>query len=196
MFFSTLLSDLVLTLSSALYVPHATIETSALLKYPRCESAASRREWRTLSIDEKANWISAVNCLANLPHDDALNPTFDTSFSRIPIVNSSSSYYDGEHSSPSINPLPSGMHLCSFFPTFTRLRVHAYGCALFGSYMIDGAEYSLFFLDLNYKIHFTGLFFPWHRWYLQVFEDSLKSKCGYRGASPYWNWALGDTPVS
>lgn len=53
-----------------------------------------------------------------------------------------------------------------------------------------------FLLDLNYRIHFTGLFFPWHRWYLQVFEDSLKSKCGYRGASPYWNWALGDAPVS
>lgn len=112
MFFSTLLSDLILTLSSALYVPQATIDTSALSKYPRCESAAVRREWRSLSVDEKANWISAVNCLANLPHDDALRPTFDTAFSRIPIVNSSSSYYDGEYSAPYINPLPSDVHSC------------------------------------------------------------------------------------
>lgn len=90
----------------------ATIDTSALSKYPRCESAAVRREWRSLSVDEKANWISAVNCLANLPHDDALSPTFDTAFSRIPIVNSSSSYYDGKYSAPSIDSLPSDMHLC------------------------------------------------------------------------------------
>jgi len=43
-------------------------------------------------------------------------------------------------------------------------------------------------MDLNTRIHFTGLFFPWHRWYVAVYEQKLKSECGYKGVSPYWNW--------
>jgi len=43
-------------------------------------------------------------------------------------------------------------------------------------------------MDLNWKIHFTGLFLPWHRYYLQYFEDSLIEKCGYKGVQPYWDW--------
>jgi len=45
-------------------------------------------------------------------------------------------------------------------------------------------------MDLNIKIHFAGLFFPWHRYYLQYFEDTLIQKCGYKGATPYWDWTL------
>ncbi|KAF8495782.1 Di-copper centre-containing protein [Russula emetica] len=48
-------------------------------------------------------------------------------------------------------------------------------------------------MDLNIRIHFTGLFLPWHRWYTDVFEKSLKTKCGYTGASPYWDWTI-DAP--
>jgi len=48
-------------------------------------------------------------------------------------------------------------------------------------------------MDLNTRIHFTGLFLPWHRWYVHVFEKSLKDKCGYTGSSPYWNWTI-DSP--
>jgi len=48
-------------------------------------------------------------------------------------------------------------------------------------------------MDLNTRIHWTGLFFPWHRWYLHAFEESLKNKCGYAGVSPYWNWTI-DAP--
>ncbi|KAJ7881447.1 tyrosinase copper-binding domain-containing protein [Mycena leptocephala] len=43
-------------------------------------------------------------------------------------------------------------------------------------------------MDLTHHIHWTGLFFPWHRWYLHVFEDALRNRCGYRGALPYWDW--------
>jgi len=43
-------------------------------------------------------------------------------------------------------------------------------------------------MDLNTKIHFTGLFFPFHRYYVQFFEDSLTKKCGYKGTTPYWDW--------
>jgi len=48
-------------------------------------------------------------------------------------------------------------------------------------------------MDLNTRIHFTGQFLPWHRWYVYVFEESLKNKCGYTGVSPYWNWTI-DAP--
>ena len=44
------------------------------------------------------------------------------------------------------------------------------------------------------QIHFTGQFLPWHRWYVHVFEESLKNKCGFTGVSPYWNWTIGHHP--
>jgi len=34
------------------------------------------------------------------------------------------------------------------------------------------------------------LFFPWHRQYVQYFEDVLTGKCGYTGVMPYWDWTL------
>ena len=46
-------------------------------------------------------------------------------------------------------------------------------------------------MDLNTVIHFTGQFFPWHRWYLYTFENALKNRCKYNGVSPYWNWTIG-----
>jgi len=41
------------------------------------------------------------------------------------------------------------------------------------------------------QIHFTGLFLPWHRWYVHFLESVMKTKCGFSGASPYWNWSSG-----
>ncbi|KAI0271790.1 Di-copper centre-containing protein [Russula aff. rugulosa BPL654] len=48
-------------------------------------------------------------------------------------------------------------------------------------------------MDLNIRIHGTGQFLPWHRWYVHVFEESLKKKCGYTGTTPYWDWTI-DSP--
>jgi len=42
------------------------------------------------------------------------------------------------------------------------------------------------------QIHGTGFFLPWHRIYVQAFEDALRSKCGYTGVQPYWDWTKGD----
>lgn len=39
------------------------------------------------------------------------------------------------------------------------------------------------------EIHATGLFFPWHRHYVQIFEKALREECGYSGYQPYWDWA-------
>ncbi|EUC60359.1 tyrosinase tyrosinase: common central domain protein [Rhizoctonia solani AG-3 Rhs1AP] len=43
-------------------------------------------------------------------------------------------------------------------------------------------------MNLNPIIHNTGLFLPWHRWYLQSWTDALRTQCGYKGVTPYWAW--------
>jgi len=45
-------------------------------------------------------------------------------------------------------------------------------------------------MDLNTRIHFTGMFFPWHRYFVQYFENALTQKCGYKGVTPYWDWTI------
>jgi tyrosinase len=45
-------------------------------------------------------------------------------------------------------------------------------------------------MDLNHQVHFTGLFLPWHRWYLHSLEGALKTECGFKGSIPYWNWSM------
>lgn len=44
---------------------------------------------------------------------------------------------------------------------------------------------------IDEQIHYTGLFFPWHRYYVQWFENMLVEKCGYKGTTPYWDWTQG-----
>ncbi|KAJ5892138.1 N-acetyl-6-hydroxytryptophan oxidase ivoB [Penicillium subrubescens] len=36
----------------------------------------------------------------------------------------------------------------------------------------------------------AGLFLPWHRYFLWLFEKALREECGYKGYLPYWNWPL------
>ncbi|KAH9892510.1 Di-copper centre-containing protein [Cubamyces lactineus] len=110
-----------------------------------CTHPAVRREWRKLTSDERAEWIASINCLANLPHDDALTPSVDPSISRIGPVNTSGSYWDD------------------------IVYVH---------------------MDLNTKIHETGLFLPFHRLYVHAVEKAMKERCGYTGAFPYWDWTI------
>ncbi|KAB5593114.1 hypothetical protein CTheo_3416 [Ceratobasidium theobromae] len=46
-------------------------------------------------------------------------------------------------------------------------------------------------MNLNPVIHWTGLFFPWHRVYLHEWTNALRSRCGYKGIVPYWAWEKG-----
>lgn len=39
-------------------------------------------------------------------------------------------------------------------------------------------------------IHFNGIFFPWHRYLLHLYEQALQNECGYVGAHPFWDWSL------
>jgi hypothetical protein len=35
-------------------------------------------------------------------------------------------------------------------------------------------------------IHSTGVFLPWHRYFLVVWEDILQKECGWDQPIPYW----------
>jgi Common central domain of tyrosinase. len=39
-------------------------------------------------------------------------------------------------------------------------------------------------------VHSSGLFLPFHRYYVHLYEKALREECGYRGAQPYWDWTL------
>ncbi|KAK4150399.1 hypothetical protein C8A00DRAFT_46195 [Chaetomidium leptoderma] len=48
-------------------------------------------------------------------------------------------------------------------------------------------------LLLTPVVHLDGLFLPFHRFYLQLYETALRTECGYTGAHPYWDWTLSYT---
>ncbi|KAK0649934.1 hypothetical protein B0T16DRAFT_492448 [Cercophora newfieldiana] len=39
-------------------------------------------------------------------------------------------------------------------------------------------------------VHASGLFLPYHRYYVWLYEKALREECGYKGAQPYWDWTL------
>ncbi|KAL8951513.1 MAG: hypothetical protein Q9222_002516 [Ikaeria aurantiellina] len=38
------------------------------------------------------------------------------------------------------------------------------------------------------QVHFSGLFFQYHRHATWTYEKALQEECGYRGTQPYWDW--------
>ncbi|KAI0743507.1 Di-copper centre-containing protein [Daedaleopsis nitida] len=93
-----------------------------------CTRPSVRREWRQLTINERAQWIAAINCLSTLPHDDALAPSIDPSVSKIPPVNTSGSYWDDlvyVHMDLNIR-----IHGTGYFLPFHRLYVQAVETAI------------------------------------------------------------------
>ncbi|KAF4637011.1 hypothetical protein G7Y89_g1074 [Cudoniella acicularis] len=38
--------------------------------------------------------------------------------------------------------------------------------------------------------HGSAAFYPWHRYFIHVYEKSLKEDCEYNGNLPYWDWTL------
>ncbi|KAK0619557.1 hypothetical protein B0T14DRAFT_391676, partial [Immersiella caudata] len=44
-------------------------------------------------------------------------------------------------------------------------------------------------LTMPAPVHGEPVFLPWHRYFVQVYEDALRSECGYTGAAMYWDWA-------
>ncbi|KAK8118267.1 uncharacterized protein PG998_006548 [Apiospora kogelbergensis] len=48
---------------------------------------------------------------------------------------------------------------------------------------------------LDKTIHTVAMFLPWHRLFVQVYEDSLRD-CGYTGPMAYWDWTLDTADVT
>lgn len=40
------------------------------------------------------------------------------------------------------------------------------------------------------NIHFNGHLFAWHRHFVWLYEQALRTECDYKGAQPYWDWTL------
>lgn len=53
---------------------------------------------------------------------------------------------------------------------------------------MDDLVYTHFALNLD--IHFVANFLPWHRWYVQLHEDLLRTECDFTGTQPYWDWSI------
>lgn len=59
---------------------------------------------------------------------------------------------------------------------------------------MDDLVYTHF--TLNSNIHFVANFLPWHRWYVQLHEDLLRTECGFTGIQPYWDWSIDADAVN
>ncbi|CAH0045811.1 unnamed protein product [Clonostachys solani] len=92
-----------------------------------------RREYGSLSKQERLNYIEAVKCLQKLP-------------------------------------------------TRTPQSVAAGAKSRFDDFVVVHIQQTL-------DIHFSGVFQPWHRWFLHRYEKALREECGYEGYQPYWDWA-------
>lgn len=51
-------------------------------------------------------------------------------------------------------------------------------------------DYSVVHVTQTNKIHLSGFFLTWHRYYLYLFEKDLRETCGYRGRYPYWDFSV------
>lgn len=49
-------------------------------------------------------------------------------------------------------------------------------------------DYSAVHINQTKAIHLNGFFLTWHRMFIWLYERDLKTKCGYNGTQPYWNW--------
>jgi tyrosinase len=99
-----------------------------------------RHGWRTLSGEDRQEYISAVLCLRSQP--SVLAPSKQTLYDDFPWIHS----------------------------------------------------------RVGYFTHNSAPFLPWHRYFLHVYERTLREKCNYTGGLVYWDWtldseAIEDSPV-
>ncbi|KAH7018046.1 uncharacterized protein B0I36DRAFT_435445 [Microdochium trichocladiopsis] len=133
MHFLQLLS-LALPLSLAVAVPYGAAPGGCKPSSPACcSNPLIRKEWRTLTTQQKQSYISAVKCLQSKPAK--LSNLYSASKSR--------------------------------FDDFQASHV-----------------------DLTPNIHWNAPFLPWHRYFISLYEQELRTTCGYTGAQPYWKLAL------
>ena len=61
-------------------------------------------------------------------------------------------------------------------------------------------DFTVVHIQQTLYIHFSGVFPPWHRWFVHSYEKALREECGYKGYQPYWDWpkyahAPQDSPI-
>jgi len=57
-------------------------------------------------------------------------------------------------------------------------------------------QYQAVHAQLGMAIHLVGHFLPWHRQIVTMFNNELRTVCGYDGPTPYWDWAMdADSPA-
>ena len=123
-----------------------------------------------------------LQCIAKSPHNPKIAPVVDPSISLIPPITPNSSYYDGRAFYC--------LHL-HFTHRSSRFCIYSYGSQCFGKLESTPLPPPPHWGDFL-QIHNTGFFLPWHRLYVQTFEDALRSECGYNGVQPYWDWTKGN----
>ncbi|CAF9937036.1 MAG: hypothetical protein HETSPECPRED_010536 [Heterodermia speciosa] len=58
-------------------------------------------------------------------------------------------------------------------------------------------DYQAVHINSTFIIHFNGRFLPWHRYFVSVYEQALRSQCNYTGYQPYWEWStFANDPVA
>ncbi|KAK3690550.1 hypothetical protein B0T22DRAFT_499870 [Podospora appendiculata] len=61
-------------------------------------------------------------------------------------------------------------------------------------------DFTVTHIQQTLSIHYSGIFQPWHRWFVYQYEKALCDECGYTGYQPYWDWpkyaaAPQDSPI-
>ena len=54
-------------------------------------------------------------------------------------------------------------------------------------------DYAVIHVSRSQYVHNSGYFLTWHRYFVWLFEQDLRSVCGYTGRYPYWNFASTST---
>lgn len=49
---------------------------------------------------------------------------------------------------------------------------------------------------IGYSTHHSAAFLPWHRYFLQLYHDTLRTRCNYTGELVYWDWTLDSSDLS
>lgn len=55
-------------------------------------------------------------------------------------------------------------------------------------------DFALVHYNLANEIHSVAAFLPWHRFFVHVYEEALRTECGYTGTALYWDW-VADSPA-
>ncbi|KAL6150286.1 hypothetical protein ACJBU6_10585 [Exserohilum turcicum] len=56
-------------------------------------------------------------------------------------------------------------------------------------------DFIVIHMKYTLRIHGTGNFLSWHRYYTFAYETALRTECGFNGTQPYWHWGrYADSP--